>query len=181
MKHEVRLHLRFTVDAGSCGLHQVQQATKVFAAYQIRLKVLSRKQLVLKPAEKELLKIVETTISSKLSEEQKFLLRLGPSIPPTDIVAYFVYRLNTPDIGFISGVNSSIDNHHAVIVASNASGPNVLAHEITHVLLGKSYWPFHSTDPNNLMFKKAPSLELPILTEEQLFEIRRSPLLTKLI
>lgn len=180
LKHEVRIHLRATLTARTNGGEQVSQAQKVFAAYGIGLKIVSRAQLNLPPAAAKLLEIVDINETSKLSEDQKLLLSFGGPVSPKDIMAYFVYRLNTPDIGLISGVNSSAENRPAVIVASNASGPNVLAHEIAHVLLGKSYWPFHSNDPNNLMFKKAPSIALPILTEEQLYEMRRSSLLTKL-
>ena len=180
LKHQVRIHLRSTLTGKTNGAEQVPQAQKVFAAYGIGLKIVSRAQLNLPPAAAKLLEIVDINETSKLSEDQKLLLSFGGPVSPKDIVAYFVYRLNTPDIGLISGVNSSAENRPAVIVASNASGPNVLAHEIAHVLLGKSYWPFHSKDPNNLMFEKAPSVELPILTEEQLYEMRRSSLLTKL-
>ncbi len=178
-RYQLRLHLRSTSTARPVEYRQFSQAQKVWDQYNIQIVLGSAECLVLSPWAEKKLESVDTIKGWDLTLDQWLLHSTGSPVSRKELIAYFVDKLRPPTKGWVVlGDASHSFSRPALIVASAArSHPNTLAHEIGHVLLGRDYVPSHSRYKYNLMYSPSPLIEQPMLDDEQLEQIVRSPLL----
>jgi hypothetical protein len=145
----------------------------VYAQYGIRVDFRSGISLGLPEADANRLSVVNGSCeweitSGEFSEVQSMV---GP-LPSTEILVCYVNRFE----GTTLGCGGHAPSKPACIVAATGS-PWTTAHEVGHVMLGKSFSPVHATDTTNLMFRSTPGItaSLPSLTDDQVKQIKKSP------
>lgn len=100
---------------------------------------------------------------------------------PKSILAYItsnVYAMvnETQISGEIRACAIHRPNDPLVVLSASQVTPWSLAHEVGHVLLGRSFRPIHSPDDGNLMIHATEKLYMPvILNEKQVRAMRESP------
>lgn len=179
-RYQLRLHLRSTSTAQPVEYRQFYQAQKVWDQYNIQIVLGSAECLVLSPWAEKKLETVDAAKGWDITLDQWLLHSTGSPVSRKELIAYFVDKLRPPNKAWLGLGNASHSfSRPALIVASAArTHPNTLAHEIGHVLLGRDYLPSHSRYKYNLMYSPSPLIERPMLDEEQLEQIVRSPLLS---
>lgn len=172
--HRVGLHFRSLSLTNISFQTLLKSAELVYAQYGIQVVFRSGQSLGLSEAEAKRFEQVDGTCKWKItSGEYRDVQKLGGPVSPTEILVYYVKRFSKA--GSL-GCGGHIPGHPACIVAASGSRWTT-AHEVGHVLLGSSFIPVHSSDTKNLMYKSTPgiSAKLPILTNKQVTQIKKSP------
>ena len=171
--HRLRLHFCSLVQTTVPFNTAFRNAQRVYAQYGIRVEFRSGISLGLPEAEANRLSVVNGSCEWEItSGEFSEVQSLVGGIPSTDILVCYVNRFE----GTTLGCGGHAPSKPACIVAASGS-PWTTAHEVGHVMLGKSFSPVHTSDTSNLMFRSTPGItaSLPSLTTEQVEQIKKSP------
>lgn len=170
--HRVRLHFR------SLSLTDVPfdlsfaTAKSMYRQYGIDIEMASGMSLGLTPDEADRFKQVDGTCDWNITSGEYFeLQRLGPPVPSTDILVYYVDRFS--EAGLL-GCGGHAPDRPACIVAAAGSRTDT-AHEVGHVLLTSQFPEVHNPDRRNLMFAFTNRNSNPVLNDAQVTQMKRSP------
>ena len=170
-KHRVRLHFRSLSLMNVPFARSLADAEIVYGQYGIKAEFSSGMSLMLSAEEEVTFSLIDNSCTWLITDgEYDQLHGMGPSVPPTDILVYYVLKLSDA-----SGCGGHSLNRPACTV-DNAAFRWDTAHEVGHVLLTSTFLPIHITDPRNLMFSTSNITDMvPVLTDRQVAQIRRSP------
>ena len=178
LTHKVRLHARTINMPAVSEYDALDSANKVYNPHGIEIVFATAQSLSLNFLDKIVLDVVDGTCEwGKSNDDQKRLFNLGGSqgVGDTDILVYFVNRIQKPGGGTSNGCAGHDPSKAAVMVASTGSRWT-MAHEVGHVMLGRAFRPVHDTDAGNLMLSdtKLINLDPPGLKPDQLTAMRAS-------
>ena len=171
--HRVRLHFRSLSLTDVSFDELLRSAELVYAPYGIQIVFQSGMSLGLSEEESERFQQVDGTCNWDIdSGEFHELQQLGPAVPSTEILVYYVERFGQANL---LGCGGHAPGQPACIVAAQGRRWDT-AHEVGHVLLTSAFSPVHETDTANLMFAvSSTSSTTPTLTDAQVAQMKASP------
>lgn len=170
-KHRVRLHFRSISLMNVPFSRSLADAEIVYGQYGIKAEFSSGMSLMLSAAEEAEFSEINSSCEWVITDGQYLQLHgMGPSVPTTEVLVYYVQELVGP-----SGCGGHAVNRPACTVDNDAFRWDT-AHEVGHVLLTSTFSPVHITDRRNLMFPTSNTTDMvPVLTDRQVAQIRNSP------
>lgn len=181
--HRLSIHLRSIAIPAVGEFRQLKEMQRVYAQFGIDVVMASGLSLGLSAQDTITLTKVDGACKwDEVSEDQKLLQDLGrDQVPANQIVVYFATILRIKNNETLQGCASHRPGKPACMVASDATDPTTMAHEVGHVLLTSTFDPVHTADSKNLMCEAAMCTGNPAtLTAAQLTKIKASPFLAKL-
>ena len=171
--HRVRLHFRSLALTNVPFNRLLDNAVAAYGQYGITVEFASGESLLLTPDQEDKFAQIDQACAWNLdSGEFEELQALGTRAPRNDCLVYFVVTFLE---GNLLGCGGHAKDRPACTLAQRCNGFDP-AHEVGHVLLGPGFVPVHSEDTRNLMFKfSSTSSAVPILTDGQLTQMRKSP------
>jgi hypothetical protein len=169
--HRVRLHFRSIAETNVPFARQLADAEIVYGQYGIKIEFASGMSLSLTPDQETMFDRIDNSCEWEItSGEYQQLHQLGPSVPESDVVVYYVHELTGA-----GGCGGHMPNRPACTVAANVTRW-ATAHEVGHVLLTSRFSPVHSPERRNLMMADVLYFSsTPVLTDRQVAQILRSP------
>jgi peptidoglycan hydrolase-like protein with peptidoglycan-binding domain len=156
--HKINVHMRSIDNPVVPEFTQLNVMQTVFSQYLIDVVMMSGESVGLQPGEQLTLNVVEGDCEwDQLSDEQKLLENQGSkqNVGPNDVTVYFATVLREKNGGTLQGCAGHLPDRPAVMIAATAVDKTTMAHEVCHVLLGKSFSPVHVGDSANLMCSAA--------------------------
>jgi hypothetical protein len=174
-KKTVQLHFRSISLTDVSFDDQFQAAVQVYAQYNIEVRFMSGKSILLSEEDRKKFKRVDTSCVASEDTWSALQKQLN-DVPASDICVFFVGQLwdpkEKPGDEMFLGCGAYRPGSPACAVASNA-GKYDMGHEVGHVLGLK-----HDTTTGNLMHPTQDVYpKLPVLTADQLSTIYKSLLL----
>ena len=175
--HHVTLHFRSISLTSVPFAKMLECAQEVYKPYGIEIKFGTGQSLLLSEEETKKYEQIDGSCEWKItSGEYADVQKLGAETSPKGIKVYFVKKFSQANL---LGCGGHAPNKPACIVAATSS-KWVMAHEVGHVLLTSKFKPVHSSDKKNLMYKSAiPYKSVPILTDKQVEQVKKSPYCVK--
>ena len=169
--NRVRLHFRSIAMQNVPFANSLASAQQVYDQYGIKIEFGSGEFLLLTPAQQAVFQRIDQQCNWTItSGEYQQLHRLGTPAPMTEILVYYVHRLQG-----VGGCGGHAPSQPAATVAANTT-KWATAHEVGHVLLTRHFTPVHFTDSGNLMWGQVLHFSgTPLLTDKQVARIRLSP------
>ena len=183
--HRVRLHFRSLALTDVPFNTLLNNAAACYRQYGIDMRFGSGESLLLTAEQEEKFKRIDQKCDWDLdSGEFDELQSLGTRAPKNDILVYFVVTFMETNL---LGCGGHAKDRPACTLAKRCNGFDP-AHEIGHVLLGSAFVhndnpanSVHSSDKGNLMFAFSSNRTVvPVLTDSQLAQMRKSPICRKI-
>jgi peptidoglycan hydrolase-like protein with peptidoglycan-binding domain len=156
--HKINVHMRSIDNPVVPEFTQLNVMQTVFSQYLIEVIMMSGESVGLQPGEQLTLNVVDGNCEwDQLSDEQKLLQNQGSkqNVGPNDVTVYFATVLREKNGETLQGCAGHLPDRPAVMIAATAFDKTTMAHEVCHVLLGKSFSPVHVGDSANLMCSSA--------------------------
>lgn len=170
----VRLHFRSIALTNVPFERSLRNAELVYAQYGIKVEFASGESINLTPDQRDKFDQIDQECNWDLNNgEFNELQALGSRAPGNDVLVFYVHTFADKNT---LGCGGHAPDRPACTVTANALAWDT-AHEVGHVLLSSGFSPVHIQDRRNLMHPISRSLPtVPILTDRQIAQMRRSPL-----
>lgn len=169
--HRVGLHFRSIALTQVTFDRMLRSTQRVYAQYGIRIDMMNGESLGLRPGDQARLEQVDQQCNWVLSAgEFNDLHSRGTPAPATEVLVYFIRSFNPQ----LKGCGGHAAGRPACTVAETGTQWTV-AHEVGHVMLGRTFAPVHVHDTRNLMNTTTSTItSTPTLTDKQLKQMRAS-------